>query len=94
MHQIAIRAKLRTRIMVKTWTCVLRLNLLPLLYSVDLCDVIFIKALKQPLTILYDHASFSTVNTKSSSNKKLNHVLNMYKLKDFANTNIKDGTYS
>ena len=36
----------------------------------------FIKALKQPSNHfnMYDHVSFSTANTRSSSNNKLNHV--------------------
>ena len=55
----------------------LKLDLLPLMYTLDFYDIMFfIKALKQPSNHfnIYDHVSFSTENTRSSSNNKLNHV--------------------
>ena len=58
-------------------TCLLKLDLLPLMYTLDFYDIMFfIKALKQPSNHfnIYDHVSFSTANTRSSSNNKLNHV--------------------
>jgi len=59
-----------------TSTCLLRLGILPLMYTLDLYDIMFfIKALQQPSThfnIYY--VSFSTSNTRSSSTNKLNHV--------------------
>jgi len=61
------------------WTCLLKLDLLPLMYTLDFYDIIFfIKALKQPSSHfnfnIYDYISFSTANTRSSSRNKLNHV--------------------
>ena len=55
-------------------TRLLKLDLLPLMYTLDFYDIMFfIKALKQPSNHfnIYDHVS---ANTRSSSNNKLNHV--------------------
>ena len=57
-------------------TRLLKLKLLPLMYLVDLSDVLFfIKSIKLPsdyFNILH-FASFSSSNTRSSSHNKLNH---------------------
>jgi len=58
-------------------TRLLKLDLLPLMYTLDFYDIMFlVKALKQPSNHfnIYEYISFSTVNTRSSSNNKLNHV--------------------
>ena len=59
----------------KTW--LLTLKLLPLMYLLELQDIIFtVKSLKYPtkgFNILH-HISFSTSNTRSSSNCKLKHL--------------------
>ena len=56
----------------------LRLGILPLMYMLDLYDIMFfIKALQQPSPQfnIYHYISFSSSNTRSSSANKLNHTL-------------------
>ena len=58
-------------------TCLLRLGILPLMYTLDLYDImIFIKALQQPSPHfnIYQYISFISSNNRSSSANKLNHV--------------------
>ena len=58
-------------------TRLLRLGILPLMYMLDLYDIMFlVKALQQPSSQfnLYNYISFSSSNTRSSSTNKLNHV--------------------
>ena len=56
----------------------LKLKLLPLMYLLDLSDVLFfIKSIKLPydnFNILH-FVSFSSSNTRSSSHNKLNHII-------------------
>ena len=58
-------------------TRLLKLDLLPLMYILDLYDLLFfIKALKQPQDHfnIHHHVSFSTNSTRSASTNKLNHI--------------------
>ena len=58
-------------------TRLLRLGILPLMYMLDLYDIMFlVKALQQPSSQfnIYNYISFSSSNTRSSSTNKLNHV--------------------
>jgi len=58
-------------------TRLLKLDLLPLMYTLDFYDILFfIKALKQPSVHfnIHHYVSFSTINTRSSSTNKLTHT--------------------